>query len=186
MPTAAGEPGRIVGRRIDQLEPGEADEAGRRPASMPSHRGSLSGGGSALDRPSKASTIRHGAYQGLIQYQRLPNTPCTSVRPTQSSVQTVSGSGLDSGSRLPRNPAATRIAKTAKESEAERQPQRFAQSYRVFSRHGGQPFQPLGPDEQQHEESSPPPRSLRRRDSGRSAKAAHGRDRRRGRGLRLE
>ena len=83
---------------------------------MPSHRGNLSGGGSDLDRPRRASTIRHGPYHGLIQYQRFPNTPCTSVSPTQSSVQTVRGSGLESGSRLPRKPAATRVAKTAKEA----------------------------------------------------------------------
>src|SRR5688572_27567373 len=82
---------------------------------MPSQRGNLSGGGSDRDLPRRANTIRHGAYQGLIQYQRLPNSPCTSVSPTQSSVQIVSGSGFDNGSRLPKNPAATSVAKKAKE-----------------------------------------------------------------------
>ena len=59
--------------------------------------------------------IRHGPYQGLIHAQRFPNSPCSKVSPTHTSVQTVSGNGLDSGSRLPRNPAATSVAKTAKE-----------------------------------------------------------------------
>ena len=119
---------------------------------MPSHRGNLSGGGSDLDRPRKASTIRHGPYQGLIQYQRLPNRPCTSVSPTQSSVQTVSGSGLDSGSRLPKNPAATRVAKMAKEARLSGS-RSASLSAPILSRQGGQPFQPFGPNEQQHEKA---------------------------------
>ena len=66
---------------------------------------------------------RHGPYHGLIHAQRLPNRPCTSVRPTQSSVQTVSGSGLDSGSRLPKKPAATSTAKHGEGEQAGERPQ---------------------------------------------------------------
>jgi hypothetical protein len=50
----------------------------------------------------------------LINTHRLPRKPWISVSPTQSSVQMVSGSGLDSGSRLPKIPAATSMASTAK------------------------------------------------------------------------
>ena len=146
-----GEPGRIVGRRIDQLEPGEAGEQDNgRPHAEPARQSQRRRIGPRSSE--KANTIRHGPYQGLIQYQRLPNSPCTSVRPTQSSVQTVSGSGLDSGSRLPKNPAATRAAKKAKDDEAERQPQALAERADLQPP-ARQPLQRLGPDEQQHEEA---------------------------------
>ena len=111
----SGEARRIVRCRVDQLEPGEGEEQQhRRPGAEP--RREHDGGGSVCLRPSSKSAMRHGPYQGLIHAQRFPNSPWTRVSPTQSSVQTVSGNGLDNGSRLPQRPAATSTARKAKEN----------------------------------------------------------------------
>ena len=97
--------------------------------------------------------MRHGPYQGLIQYHRLPNRPCTSVSPTQTSVQNVSGRGLDSGSRLPKNPAAMSAANTAKEIRLSGS--RSASPGPLPSRRPRRPspFQRFRPDEKQHDET---------------------------------
>ena len=59
-------------------------------------------------RPPKTTrrTGRASAVHGLTSGHTLPRTAWTKVRPTQSKVHTVNGSGFASGSRLPASPAA--------------------------------------------------------------------------------
>ena len=136
----------------------------RAPASSRSHVGSRSGGSPA------AAEQRHGQPPRPVpRVDPAPRdcrtAPCTSVSPTHSSVQTISGSGLDSGSRLPRKPAATSIAKHGEGSEAGRQPQRLAARCRAAAAPRPAVRSARRLAERSARESSRPPRARRRRDS---------------------
>ena len=101
--------------------------------------------------------------------------PCTSVRPTQISVQTVSGNGLDSGSRLPKKPAAIRRP----ESERQRLTSGRAHSSRRNNRsRQRRDAKASGAATGKREEARHDGCGRRRRCSGLSAAAGHSRDRR--------
>ena len=62
-------------------------------------------GARSRERRSASDARRYGPYHGSSQRQRLPKRPTASVRPTHQTVQNMSGSGFESGSRLPAKPA---------------------------------------------------------------------------------